>query len=96
MKACCEKCNEIFNYKKVLNLVIGKITKLTCKNCGITYKIKIRYKILNSLLISLPILYVPFLPFLGSQFKYFLLFLIYILYIAFIMLLSPLFIKLTK
>lgn len=96
MKACCEKCNEVFNYKEILNLVIGKTTKLTCKNCSITYKTKIQYKILNSLLISLPIFYLPFLPFLGSQFKYFLLFLIYILYIVFIVLLSPLFIKLTK
>lgn len=92
MKLSCEKCSKVFKYKKLLNAVISN-EKLTCQNCGATYKIKTQYRILIAFLISLPIF---FLPFLGSQSTYFILFLAYILYIIFIALLSPIFVKLKE
>lgn len=91
IRMVCSKCNNIFKYKQVLQVVwsLSGNHNLKCQQCGQLYEIKKVSKLLLTVLITLPIFFLNyFISEIGSYYTLF-----YILYGTTIILISPLIVK---
>lgn len=52
----CRKCTSEFNWKEIFKSSMFFYKPIVCKNCGLQYKVKSSFRIINALIITAPLM----------------------------------------
>ncbi len=52
----CRNCTSEFKWKEVFKSAMFSYKPIVCKNCGLQYNVKSRFRIINALIITAPLL----------------------------------------
>ena len=52
----CRNCTNEFKYKEIFKSIMFGYKPIVCNNCGLQYEVKSRFRIINVLIIIVPLL----------------------------------------
>lgn len=52
----CRKCTSEFKWKEIFKSIMFSYKPIVCKNCGLQYKVKSSFRIINALIITAPLM----------------------------------------
>ncbi len=58
----CQKCSHEFIWRDVFKSITFGYKPLICKNCGVHYDVKLSFRVINALIIGIPVIISIFHP----------------------------------
>ena len=80
----CRKCTNQFKWKEIFQSIMFAYKPLVCKNCGLQHNVKFSFRVINALIITIPLMINVLFHFQSNYTFY-----VFIIYIVLIGLLMP-------